>query len=69
MPQRFAELAAHLPSAYPAVAESGVSNAAEAAAAAKLGYRLALIGAALMAHENPAHLLAEIFTATRTLSC
>jgi indole-3-glycerol phosphate synthase len=69
MPQRFAELAAHLPSAHPAVAESGVATAAEAAAAAKLGYRLALIGTALMAHESPACLLAEIFAATRTLSC
>jgi indole-3-glycerol phosphate synthase len=69
VPQRFAELAAYLPSAHPAVAESGVASAADAAAAAKLGYRPALVGTALMAHENPARLLAEIFTATRTVSC
>jgi len=32
-----------------------------------LGYRLALIGTALMAHDDPALLLREIFAATRTV--
>jgi indole-3-glycerol phosphate synthase len=69
VPQRFAELARQLPTAYAAVAESGVATASEAAATAQLGYRLALVGTALMVHVDPARLLAEIFEATRTVSC
>lgn len=65
VPERFRDLAPLLPGALPCVAESGVGTAAEAAAAAGLGYRLALIGTALMTHADPARLLAEIFAATR----
>ncbi|MGA2776497.1 MAG: indole-3-glycerol-phosphate synthase [Steroidobacteraceae bacterium] len=66
--ERFAALAPQLPRGWPAVAESGVSSAAEAARMRTLGYRLALIGTALMVHEDPAALLQNIFAATRTVS-
>jgi len=68
VPERFAALAPQLPRAWPAVAESGVGSAEEAAAMQALGYRLALIGTALMVHDDPAALLAHIFAATRTVS-
>jgi len=68
VPERFAALAPQLPRGFPAVAESGVGDAVSAAAMRHLGYRLALIGTALMVSENPAQLLAEIFNATRTVS-
>ncbi len=66
VPQRFAELAARMPQGRPAVAESGVATPEEAAALAKQGYRLALVGSALMAHEDPAGLIAAILRAART---
>ncbi|MGA2707277.1 MAG: indole-3-glycerol phosphate synthase TrpC [Steroidobacteraceae bacterium] len=68
VPERFAALAPQLPRAWPAVAESGVSGAEQAAAMRALGYRLALIGTALMVHDDPAALLAHIFAVTRTVS-
>lgn len=60
VPQRFAELAALLPPDRPGVAESGVQRAADAAQMAHLGYRLALIGSALMSTPDPARLIAEM---------
>ena len=65
--ERFAALAPRLPEGWPAVAESGVASAADARRMQSLGYRLALIGTALMACEDPAQLLAEICDATRTV--
>jgi indole-3-glycerol phosphate synthase len=65
--ERFSELAPLLPADCPAVAESGVETAGDACRIVKLGYRLALIGTALMACEDPAALLAEIFAAARTV--
>jgi indole-3-glycerol phosphate synthase len=65
--QRFAALAPLLPRDWPAVAESGVASAADARRMQQLGYCLALIGTALMAHPDPSQLLREIFTATRTV--
>ncbi len=65
--ERFSELAPLLPAGWPAVAESGVATAADARRMRQLGYRLALIGTALMAREDPAVLLSEIFDATRTV--
>src|SRR5271165_1694686 len=65
--ERFSELAPLLPAGWPAVAESGVATAADARRMRQLGYRLALIGTALMVREDPAVLLSEIFAATRTL--
>lgn len=66
MPQRFGELAARLPRRFPAVAESGVATPAEAAETRRLGYRLALIGTALMASADPTALLVDILRAART---
>jgi indole-3-glycerol phosphate synthase len=65
--ERFAELAPLLPAGWPAVAESGVASAADARRTLGLGYRLALVGTALMACDDPAQLLREIFAATRTV--
>jgi indole-3-glycerol phosphate synthase len=65
--ERFAALAPLLPAGWPAVAESGVSSPADALRLQQLGYRAALIGTALMAHEEPSHLLRTIYDATRTV--
>ena len=64
---RFAALAPFLPAGAPAVAESGVESAADARRVFGLGYRLALIGTALMGSADPAGLLREIYAATRTV--
>ena len=66
-PNRFSELAPRLPEGWPAVAESGVATGADARRMRRLGYRLALIGTALMSREDPATLLKEIFDETRTV--
>jgi indole-3-glycerol phosphate synthase len=65
--ERFVSLAPHLPAGRPAVAESGVASGSDARHMQQLGYRLALIGTALMAREDPSQLLHEIFNATRTV--
>jgi indole-3-glycerol phosphate synthase len=65
--QRFATLAPLLPAGWPGVAESGVASADDARRMQRLGFRLALIGTALMTCASPAELLGEIFTATRTV--
>jgi indole-3-glycerol phosphate synthase len=67
MPQRFARLAPLLPRRWPAVAESGVATPADACAILRLGYRLTLIGTALMASADPAGLVSDILRATRTV--
>ena len=67
VPERFAMLASMLPAHYPGVAESGVATASDARAMRQLGYRLALIGTALMSNDAPAVLLAEILQAARTV--
>ena len=67
VPERFAALAPLLPAGPPAVAESGVASAGDARRMRQLGYGLALIGTALMAHEDPSGLLREILTAVRTV--
>ncbi|MDP6437020.1 MAG: indole-3-glycerol-phosphate synthase [Gammaproteobacteria bacterium] len=51
---RFAEMAAYLPAEVPWVAESGLTEAQHAETAATLGYRMALVGSALMRSDNPA---------------
>jgi len=66
-PERFAALAPLLPADRPAVAESGVASAADARRMLGLGYRLALVGTALMMRDDPAQLLREILDATRTV--
>ena len=65
--QRFEALAPELPGGWPAVAESGVATAADALRMRRLGYRLALIGTALMSCDLPAKLLREILAAARTV--
>jgi indole-3-glycerol phosphate synthase len=61
-PGRHAALAPRLPAGIPCVAESGLESAAELRAVAAAGYRLALVGGALMTAADPraavAHLLA-----------
>jgi len=67
VPERFEALAPMLLEGWPAVAESGVSCPAEAQHMLRLGYRLALIGTALMTSPEPERTLREIFAATRTV--
>jgi indole-3-glycerol phosphate synthase len=50
---RFAVLAPRLPADLPAVAESGMSGRADITRVAELGYRLALVGGALMQAAQP----------------
>jgi indole-3-glycerol phosphate synthase len=64
---RFEALAPLLPPQALGVAESGVASAEDALEVRRLGYRLALVGTALMTRENPGILLSEIFAATRTV--
>lgn len=64
-PERLARLAPHLPAGIAAVAESGLQTPADAAAAAALGYRLALVGTALMRAADPARLAADMLAAGR----
>ena len=65
--ERFAALAPLLPAGWPAVAESGVASSLDARRMQQLGYRLALIGTALMTSGDPSLLLRHIFDATRTV--
>jgi len=58
-PDRLQLLAAELPAAR-CVAESGLHTAEDAAAAAGLGYRLGLVGTALMRSDDPAALVAAM---------
>jgi indole-3-glycerol phosphate synthase len=67
MQERFAELAPFLPQGALAVAESGVASAADACRVRGLGYRLALIGTALMMRDEPGALIGEILAAARTV--
>jgi indole-3-glycerol phosphate synthase len=51
---QFAALVPNLPTAVPWVAESGIGTPDQAAEVARLGYRLALVGTALMRSGDPA---------------
>jgi indole-3-glycerol phosphate synthase len=62
---RFAELAPSLPKRLPCVAESGIAAAADVAAVADLGYRLALVGSSLMRAADPRAALADLVAAGR----
>ena len=57
---RFRKLATHLPRGLPAVAESGVSGPGDVTAVARLGYRAALVGSALMRSPDAAGQLASL---------
>ncbi|HEX7384083.1 MAG TPA: indole-3-glycerol phosphate synthase TrpC [Burkholderiaceae bacterium] len=63
--ERFVELRAQLPDAWPCVAESGVAQPADAARVAALGYRLALVGTSLMQRADAAHAVHELIVAGR----
>jgi indole-3-glycerol phosphate synthase len=64
--ERFAELAPHLPRHLPTVAESGIGTVDDIRNVASAGYRLALIGSALMRAEDPAAQLTAFIAAGRT---
>jgi len=53
VPGRHLALARHLPVHLPCVAESGIAGPDDARAAAEVGYRLALVGSALMRSADP----------------
>jgi indole-3-glycerol phosphate synthase len=63
---RLAALAALLPGGVTSVAESGLHTPADAREAASLGYRMALVGTALMRAADPAALVAAMLTAGRS---
>ena len=67
VPGRFEDLAPQLPLAWPAVAESGVATPSDALRTMGLGFRLALIGTALMSCDDPGRLLREILATARTV--
>ncbi len=62
---RFERLRDLLPAAWPAVAESGIVTPDDAATVASLGYRLALVGTALMQRDDPARAARELLAAGR----
>jgi len=63
--QRFARLRGQMPPAWPCVAESGISTPEDAGRVAALGYRLALVGTALMRRPDPASAVRELLEAGR----
>lgn len=65
VPRRFAELAPQLPPGTTAVAESGIESPADCTGVVAHGYRLALVGGALMRAEDPGVLLAQMLAAGR----
>ncbi len=62
---RFEELAPHLPTHLPAVAESGLATPEDVAGVARLGYRMALVGSSLVTSEDPSPRLGELLAAGR----
>ena len=64
-PKRLQTLGAQLPQGVACVAESGLHDGQDAAAAAGWGYRLALVGTALMRTNEPGQLIREMLEAGR----
>jgi indole-3-glycerol phosphate synthase len=64
-PERLLELAPRLPQGVPCVAESGIASAKDARAVARAGYRVALVGSALMQSADPGGLVRELVDAGR----
>lgn len=62
---RLERLSGDLPAGAIAVAESGLKEAADAARVAQLGYRMGLIGTALMRSSDPATLVTDMLVAGR----
>jgi indole-3-glycerol phosphate synthase len=65
VPDRLTGLASKLAAGVPHVAESGVGTPDDAAALARAGYQMALVGTALMSTPNPRGLIAEMRKAAR----
>lgn len=65
VPDRLFGLVDRLPQALPKVAESGLEHATDAAALARAGYDLALVGSALMRSASPASLVQDFLRAGR----
>jgi indole-3-glycerol phosphate synthase len=65
VPDRLLELVDRLPQDLPKVAESGLEHATDAAALARAGYDLALVGSALMRSASPARLVQDLLSAGR----
>jgi indole-3-glycerol phosphate synthase len=63
--ERFSELAGRIRDDVPAVAESGIENADDVGAVAGLGYRLALVGSALMGGDDVERTVADFIAAGR----
>jgi indole-3-glycerol phosphate synthase len=63
--QRFEELAPYLPRHLPSVAESGIDGVADVRHIAQLGFKVALVGSALMRARDPAQQLAELIAMGR----
>ncbi len=64
-PDRLQELAAELPETVPCVAESGLASAEDARKIAAAGYRVALVGTALMERADPRALVRQMIDAGR----
>ncbi len=64
-PDRLCDLAPKLPTSVPCVAESGIGSAGDAHAMARAGYRIALVGSALMESAEPQTLVREMVEAGR----
>ena len=63
---RLARLAPALPDSVPCVAESGLRTPEDAYAVSRLGYRMALVGSALMKAPEPGALVARMLKAGRS---
>ncbi len=66
-PRRLAKLAPQLPQHLTRVAESGVKTPSDSALAAELGYRLALVGTAIVTSEAPTETVRTLIAAGRGL--
>ncbi len=64
-PNRFETILPAMPAGVPWVAESGVRDASQAAAVAELGYRMSLVGTALMKSDNPSDTANDFMEAGR----
>jgi indole-3-glycerol phosphate synthase len=65
-PERLKRFAPLLPAGATCVAESGLHTAGDVADVAGMGYRMALVGTALMRADNPAALIADMLAAGRS---
>ena len=64
-PERLGHLASHLPSEVPCVAESGMKTPQDTARVQRQGYRLGLVGSALMRAADPGELATGMLASAR----